>query len=374
MRLRNRVLFALGLLLLFGLLPGPDANGGPFLGYLQVRSWLLDARRSPLREWTTDGQLPRLVVDLRQSPPATDGAPAAALEQLAREWAAARTAEGAPTTVSTTLPPLLLAVRIGSAGVRAGMPLPGAREAGLERALPSRLSLLPAAIAIVVAVLLQRVLLALLLAGLAGSLTFAVTQIHPAMGARIPLETVAHFFHDCLWSRALGEDFYLRITVFVLMLFATVAITTANGGFAGLVELLQRRVRGPVGAQLCTFATGCVLMFDDYTNCMVGGTAMRPLCDAMRVSRAKLAFLVDSTAAPIAGISLFSTWVAYETSQYRAPLALVTRADGTPYRSDDAIAVFVQCMPYRFYCLFALALVVLVIVMRRDFGPMLAAE
>src|SRR5690606_2886413 len=108
----------------------------------------------------------------------------------------------------------------------------------------------------------------------------------------------------------------------------------------GLVALLQRRVRGPVGAQLCAFAGGLAIFFDDYSNCLLNGTAMRPLADRRRVSREKLAYIVDSTAAPVAGLSLFSTWVVYEMSQYRLPLTQVTRADGTPYTADDTLEVF----------------------------------
>lgn len=375
MRLRNRLLTALGLLSLFVMLPGPDATGGPYLGYLQVRAWLLDARHSPLLGWTTDGSVPTLVADVRQSPTAATAQERAAYAALVDEWAAARSAEGTkvvPGTIDRAQ--LLLAVRIGERGVRAEMARADGGAAVLERPLPSRWSLLPAALAIVVAILTQRVLLSLLLACLAGSLALTFTQLLPPTFGQGLLDAAHHCLVQCLWQRALWEDFYLRITVFVLLLFATVAITQANGGFDGLVATLRRRVRGPVSAQLCTFATGCILLFDDYTNCMVTGSAMRPLCDTMRVSRAKLAWLVDTTAAPIAGLSIVSTWFAYEISQYRAPLALITRADGTPYHSDDAAAVFLQAMPFRFYCLFALALAVLVIVMRRDFGPMLHAE
>ena len=162
--------------------------------------------------------------------------------------------------------------------------------------------------------------------------------------------------------------------MFVVFLFMTVGVITRNGGVHGMVDRLQGTVRGPVSAQLCSFAAGVLVFFDDYTNCLLVGTTMRPLCERRRVSREKLAYIVDSTAAPIAGISVFSTWVTYEMSQYREPLALVTRSDGTPYLSSDAFEVFVATLPFRCYCLFTLVLVVLVIVLRRDFGPMLTAE
>jgi Na+/H+ antiporter NhaC len=236
--------------------------------------------------------------------------------------------------------------------------------------------LLPALLAIVLAVLTQRVLPALLLAGLAGGITHVLTRTPGSSPGLVDaiLDGSAHFVADSLWRRSLCEDFYLRITAFVVFLFMTIGVISRNGGVHGMVRWLQQRVRGPVSAQVCSWVAGLLVFFDDYTNCLLVGTTMRPLCDHHRVSRAKLAYIVDSTAAPVAGVSVFSTWVTYEMSQYRGPLALVTRADGTPYVPGDAFEVFLATLPYRCYCWFALALVVLVAVLRRDFGPMLTAE
>jgi Na+/H+ antiporter NhaC len=313
---------------------------------------------------------PVLTIDLAQSPIPAGPEDLERYRKLGDEWAAGHPAD-AP---DLPAPAAALWVRVGEQGVRATLTDNTGRVQAFERPLPTRWSLLPAALAIVIAILAQRVLPALLAAGLAGSMAWSFARLEPASTLGRLADAVSHFLGDCLWRRAIWEDFYLRITVFVLMLFAAVAIIREGGGFRGLVALLQRRVRGPVGAQAATYVTGLVLMFDDYTNCLVTGTALRPLCDAMRVSRAKLAYLVDSTAAPIAGVSLASTWIAYEISQYRAPLALIARDDGTRYTSDDAMAVFLASMPFRYYCWFALLLAALVIVLRRDFGPMLAAE
>ncbi len=376
MRLRTRALLAAVFAALFLSLPGPDPDGGgPHLGYLAVRQWLLDPAASPLAAWTQGGHVPGLAVDLVQSPTSATDHDRAAYERLDDEWAAARSAEGAATVPGPAhAPQLVLAVRIGQRGVRAELARPDGGLSRLETPLPGRWSLLPGALAIALAILLQRVLPALLLAGLCGSVAVVFTALLPP--ALLPgLGAAAlHFAGDAFLRRTLVEDFHLRITLFVVLLFATVAWTNVNGGFRGLVALLQRRVRGPVGAQFATFASGLVLLFDDYTSCLVSGTAMRPLCDRLRVSRAKLAYLVDSTAAPVAGVSVVSTWIAYEISQFRAPLSLVTRADGTPYVADDAMSVFLASLPFRSYCWFALGLVLLVIVLRRDLPPMLAVE
>jgi len=380
MRGRTRFLIALAFVALFALLPAPDSSTGkPYLAYLKVREWLLDQDASPLVDWAQDGRAPILQVELRQSPPIEDAgllrSKQADYARCAVEWAAARSAAGIPTVLDPQRGTLLLQVHVGTDGVHAVLPRPGAdAKAMLGVAFPSRWSLLPACLAIVIAVLTQRVLLALVLGCLAGSIAFvstsgAATGVFGAFfgGAR-------HFVGDAFWQRSICDDLYVRITLFVVFLFMAIGVMTRNGGVHGMVRWLQRRVTGPLSAQLCAFGTGLLIFFDDYTNCLIAGTTMRPLCDASRVSREKLAYLVDSTAAPIAGISVFSTWIAYEVSMFSTPLTLVTRPDGTPYTQADGYAVFLDTLPFRFYCLFTLLLVFLVIVLRRDFGPMLGAE
>jgi Na+/H+ antiporter NhaC len=385
MRLRVRILVALALLGWFFAMPAGDRpEDRAHSTQLRVREWLLGPD-SPLASWRRDGAIPPLAVECVPAAPASTSA---AYARIAEEWAAAQSAEGRPTRVEPRAAPIPLAVRIGDRGFRAEAPTPGADARTLQQPFAGRASLLPAVVAIGVAVLLQRVLLALLLACVAGGVAFAAGALPGQpfaaaadLGWTPPLSVAqslaagaSHFAADALWRRSLCEDFYLRITAFVVFLFMTVGVITRNGGVQGMVALLQRRVRGPVSAQLAAFAGGVAVFFDDYTNCLLVGSSMRPLCDASRVSREKLAYIVDSTAAPIAGVSVFSTWVTYEMSQYRAPLALVTRSDGTPYAPGDAFEVFLATLPFRCYCWFALALVVLVVVMRRDFGPMLAAE
>ena len=387
MRLRARILVVLALLGWFVTMPAGDRpDDRAYLTQLRVREWLLGPE-SPLTAWQRAGAVP-LLAARTVPPPADAAATERAYERIAAEWAAARSADGAPTRVDAALPPVPVLIRIGERGLQAEAPLPDGKGRALRLPFATRWSLLPAVVAIAIAVLLQRVLLALLLACAAGGIAFAVAALPgqpfaaaEAFGWQVPLTAAQaavagawHFVADAFWRRSVCEDFYLRITVFVVFLFMTVGLITRNGGVHGFVAMLQRRVRGPVSAQLASFAAGVAVFFDDYTNCLLVGSSMRPLCDASRVSREKLAYIVDSTAAPIAGVSVFSTWVTYEMSQYRAPLALVTRADGTPYVPGDAFEVFLATLPFRCYCWFALALVVLSIVMRRDFGPMLAAE
>ncbi len=381
MRVRTRILIVALFTALFALLPAPDAaTGTPYLGYLRVREWLLDEHASPLAAWRTGERLPAVQVDLLQSPPIEDPAmlaqKAAEYARCATEWAAARSQAGQPTRIDAGLGTLVLQVQIGQFGVRARLAQPDGTEQRIDEPFPTRWSLLPAALAIGIAVLTENVLLALFAACLGGAIAFIGTSFaaREMSALTIVWQGAEHFVVESLWRRSLCGDFYLTITLFVVFLFMTIGVITRNGGIHGMVAWLQRWVRGPVSAQLVTFASGLLIFFDDYSNCLLVGTTMRPLCDAARVSREKLAWIVDSTAAPIAGLSIFSTWITYEISQYSVPLTLVTRPDGTPYTSGDAYGVFLDTLPYRFYCLFTLVMVFLVIVLRRDFGPMLTAE
>ena len=381
-----RFLIAAVFMMAFVLVPTPDEeHGKPYLGYLLVREWLLGAD-SPLEEWQRQQGAPQLSVRLTTSPPLEDPEEQLRREDefrnLGEEWALVQASQNRTDNTkkgvgtSDGRPKLSLVIQIGEAGIRASLANPDGSESRLERTFPSRWSLLPALLAIVIAVLTQKVLLGLLCGGLAGALAFVATSqpgITPGI-MTIAGDGIAHFFGDALWRRSVCEDFYLRITAFVVFLFMTVGVITRNGGVHGLVIRLQRFVRGPTSAQLSTAASGAAVFFDDYTNCLLVGTTMRPLTDSVRVAREKLAYVVDSTAAPIAGLSVFSTWVVYEMSQYRTPLTMVTKPDGTPYVETDAFSVFLDSMPFRFYSWFALSLVLLVILTRRDFGPMLKAE
>ncbi len=379
---RTRVLVALLLLAALALVPAPDAGTGRVhLTHLRVREWLLDPMASPLAAWVdrTD-RLPPLVVELFLSPPIEDPVrlreERARYGRLVREWAQARSLAGQPTRVHTDGPALLLVVRAGTEGLHALLAQPAGPPAELTAPYPSRWSLLPAVLAIAIAIAARSVLSALLLGGLAGAVLHVATMVPGATVSPLAAvwRGVRHYGVDALWQRSIGEDFYLRITLFVMFLFMTIGVVTRNGGIHGLVVRLQRQIRGPVSAQLVTFVCGLLIFFDDYSNCLLTGTTMRPLTDQRRVSREKLAYLVDSTAAPVAGLSVFSTWVVYEMSQYRLPLAQVTRADGTPYTSNDTFEVFLASLPFRYYSLFALGLCLLVVLLRRDFGPMLVAE
>lgn len=230
---------------------------------------------------------------------------------------------------------------------------------------PDRRSLLPPLIAIALALATRRPIPSLFGGVLVGSIL-----VRARAGAE-PLRAIAEGSHGVfthyLWDKLAAPE-QQRIVVFVVLMLAMVGNLTLNGGIQGLVERLKFLARGPRSAQITTYLLGLLIFFDDYANTLLVGSTMRPLTDRFRVAREKLAYLVDSTSAPVAGLSLFSTWIAFEVSTFSAQLPAAGLS------SDQGYGVFVQTLPYRFYSWFTLALVGLLVVTGRDFGPMLAAE
>ena len=155
--------------------------------------------------------------------------------------------------------------------------------------------------------------------------------------------------------------------VFTLLMGGMVGVITSSGGTAGIVAVVVKYANSARSASLATWGMGMLVFFDDYASSLLVGSTMRPVTDKFRVSREKLSYLVDSTAAPIASLALVSTWVGYEVS-------LLADAMAAAGIEGDAYDVFLSGLPSRFYQIFALAMVVIVAAFDRDFGPMLTAE
>ena len=167
--------------------------------------------------------------------------------------------------------------------------------------------------------------------------------------------------------REILDTFRLEVIGFTVALISMVGVMTRSGGVMGMIHQVQRFARTVRSTLAVAFASGLGLFFDDYSNCLIVGNSMRPLTDRLGVSREKLAYIVDSTAAPVAGLSVVSTWIAFEVSTYAPQLP----AAGIV---ENAYAIFFQTIPFRFYSIFALCFVALVIWTGRDFGPMRTAE
>ena len=166
---------------------------------------------------------------------------------------------------------------------------------------------------------------------------------------------------------ALTDADHVSIILFSMLLGGMVGVMSRSGGTYGVVQALEGLVTNRRRAQVATWLMGVMIFFDDYSNTLIVGNAMRPVTDRHRISREKLAYLVDSTAAPVACVAIFSSWIGYQVS-------LVGDALDSAGSDLNPITVFIQSIPYAFYPLFALTITFAVAVSRRDWGPMLKAE
>ena len=173
-----------------------------------------------------------------------------------------------------------------------------------------------------------------------------------------------------LWAQ-LSDGDHLRVFVFTLLMGGMVGVLYRSGAMLGLVASLSPLAKSRRGGQIVAWALGLIVFFDDYANSLLLGNSMRPLADRLKISREKLAYIVDSTAAPVSGLALISTWVAGEISYIDGGLKVIAKEAAI---SGTAFQVFVETIPYRFYVIFALLFVPMVALMRRDVGPMVKAE
>jgi len=151
--------------------------------------------------------------------------------------------------------------------------------------------------------------------------------------------------------------------IFLAVLGALIVLINKAGGSAAFGAWAQKNIKSKVGAMLCTFVLGILIFIDDYFNCLTVGSVMRPVTDTHKVSRAKLAYLIDATAAPICMIAPISSWAA-AVADYTSG---VVNAAGEPVSS---LALFCRAIPYNFYSLLTLVFIVAIVLMKFDYGPM----
>ena len=149
------------------------------------------------------------------------------------------------------------------------------------------------------------------------------------------------------------------IFIFLVLLGIIVALVNLSGGSAAFGRWAEKHIKTRVGAQLATFALGCLIFIDDYFNCLTVGSVMRPITDGHKISRAKLSYLIDATAAPICMIAPVSSWAAAVSS---------TAADLD--NGMSGIELFIRAIPYNFYSLLTLVFIIALVVMKFDYGPM----
>ena len=230
------------------------------------------------------------------------------------------------------------------------------------RVLPGWVSLLPAFTAIAVALIIRSVVPALLL-----GIWLGATALHSfsLKGAGVGLlDSFQVFVADAITDADRGA-----IILFTMMIGGMVGIITRNGGMMSVVKMVVSRAKTAAGAQVAAWLMGLMIFFDDYANTLVVGNTARPITDQLKISREKLAYIVDSTAAPVVSIALITTWIGYEVSLIDSALQDITELADVP-----AYAVFLQSIPYSFYPILAVVFVFMVAVTGRDMGPMYTAE
>ena len=166
--------------------------------------------------------------------------------------------------------------------------------------------------------------------------------------------TVDHVINDGLIAAISGTA---GIFLFLVILGVIVALMNKSGGSAAFGRWAQAHIKTRAGAQLATFVLGVLIFIDDYFNCLTVGSVMQPVTDNHKVSRAKLAYLIDSTAAPVCMIAPISSWAA----------AVASYTEGTGY---SGIQLFIRAIPYNFYSLLTFVFVIAMVVMNADYGPM----
>ncbi len=235
--------------------------------------------------------------------------------------------------------------------------------------VPGWFSLLPPLLAILLALIFREVVTALFAGVWLGAL--AVAGFDPVQATWRVVDTFA--------VPALGDvdGGHTQIVLFSLLLGGMVGIISRNGGTMGIVEAVAPFARNARRGKIATWLAGLAIFFDDYANTLIVGNTMRPITDRLKISREKLAYLVDSTAAPVAALIPVSTWVGYEISLIGQGLGIA--AEQNPELAPALLAanpftIFVHTIPYLFYPLLALFFVFLTSVTDRDFGPMAAAE
>ncbi|ASI99206.1 Na+/H+ antiporter NhaC family protein [Thermococcus celer] len=218
------------------------------------------------------------------------------------------------------------------------------------------LSLLPPLVAIILAIWTKRVILALFAGVWIGGVM--VAGWNPVTGTTQTL--------DWIVGNAI-DDWNVKILLFDFLIGAGVGLIYKSGGAMAIGRALTSRVRTSRGASLMGWLLGVLVFFDDYTNTIIVGNTMRPITDRTRVSREMLAYIDDSTAAPVAGLALVSTWIGYE-------VGLIGDAFKDLNVDYGAYAAWLHSVPFRFYSIFAIILVFLVAFTHRHYGPMLHAE
>jgi Na+/H+ antiporter NhaC len=213
----------------------------------------------------------------------------------------------------------------------------------------SPMSLLPPVIAIALALITKEVYSSLFIGILVGGLLYSNFSFEG---------TVLHAFNDGIVA-SLSDGYNVGILIFLVILGVMVCLMNKAGGSAAFGRWAKKNIKSRAGVQLATILLGCLIFIDDYFNCLTVGSVMRPVTDKQNVSRAKLAYLIDATAAPICIIAPISSWAA----------AVASFAE-----DGQGLNLFIKAIPYNFYALLTVVMMVGMVLMKTEFGPMAKYE
>ncbi|MCI9157931.1 MAG: Na+/H+ antiporter NhaC family protein [Lawsonibacter sp.] len=211
------------------------------------------------------------------------------------------------------------------------------------------MSLLPPVIAIALALITKEVYSSLFIGILVGGLLYSNFSFEG---------TVLHAFSDGIVA-SLSDGYNVGILIFLVILGVMVCLMNKAGGSAAFGRWAKKNIKSRAGVQLATIVLGCLIFIDDYFNCLTVGSVMRPVTDKQNVSRAKLAYLIDATAAPICIIAPISSWAA----------AVASFAE-----DGQGLNLFIKAIPYNFYALLTVVMMVGMVMMKAEFGPMARFE
>jgi len=224
------------------------------------------------------------------------------------------------------------------------------------------LTLIPPLVAIVLAFVTKNVVISLMLGVVAGSFVMQVSGNNVIIAL---ISAIMDLVNRSIES--LSDPWNAGIILQVLAIGGVINLVAKMGGAQAIAEVLAKKAKSAKGTQLITWFLGLLVFFDDYANSLIVGPIMRPVSDKMKISREKLSFIIDSTAAPVAGLAIISTWIGLE-------VGLIKDAFNSIGVSVDAFGVFLQTIPFRFYNILVLVFIVISAILMKDFGPMRDAE
>lgn len=206
-------------------------------------------------------------------------------------------------------------------------------------------ALVPAFVAIILALITKEVYSSLFLGILVGGIFYSGFSFEG---------TINHVFQNGFIG-VLSDSYNVGILIFLVILGAMVSMMNRAGGSAAFGRWAATHIHSRVGAQLATILLGCLIFIDDYFNCLTVGSVMRPVTDKHKISRAKLAYLIDATAAPVCIIAPISSWAAAVTGFVPG---------------EDGFSVFIRAIPYNFYAILTIVMMIVLVVTKMEYGPM----